>query len=176
MPGSMRPLGGASSRQFFSIQYVRQTYIRRFTKLLERAIIALKTEYRKSKGEPPRGVQGNGVQFFNRTAAVKRSAAHHAIGKSREGAQGDEAKSEDLPMDRVSLSSVSKKDMFRFRRMAARQFRRDVSAKNLIYPVFAVRVRIAVPNPPARQPALRSSEAGCARACTAGHLFRNGQE
>ena len=70
---------------------------------------------------------------------MKRSAAQHAIGGSREGAQGDEAKSEDLPMDRVSLSSVSKKDMFRFRRAAAKQFRRDVSAKNLIYPVFTVR-------------------------------------
>ena len=58
----------------------------------------------------------------------------------REGAQGDEAKSENLPADRVLLSSVSKKDMFRFRREAAAKYvLRDVSAKNLIYPVFYVR-------------------------------------
>ena len=61
-----------------------------------------------------------------------------------------ETESENLPMDRVLLSSVSKKDMFRFRRTAAKQLQRDVSAKNLIDPVFLSAVRLPHHHPPMR--------------------------
>ena len=61
-----------------------------------------------------------------------------------------EAESENLPMDRVLLSSVSKKDMFRFRRTASGQFQRDVSAKNLIDPVFLSAALFAASHPPMR--------------------------
>lgn len=98
----------------------------------------MKTEYRKSTGEPHRGAREWSANLQqDRCCEVERRA--DAIDEGREGARGTEAESENLPMDRVLLSSVSKKDMFRFRRTAARQFQRDVSAKNLIDPVFTVR-------------------------------------
>ena len=98
----------------------------------------MKTEYRKSTGEPHQGAREWSANLQqDRCCEVERRA--DAIDEGREGARGMEAESENLPMDRVLLSSVSKKDMFRFRRTAARQFQRDVSAKNLIDPVFTVR-------------------------------------
>ena len=102
----------------------------------------MKTEYRKSTGEPHRGAREWSANLQqDRCCEVERRA--DAIDDGREGARGMEAESENLPMDRVLLSSVSKKDMFRFRRTAARQFQRDVSAKNLIDPVFTVRSAFA---------------------------------
>ena len=127
----------------------------------------MKTEYRKSTGEPHRGAREWSANLQqDRCCEVERRA--DAIDEGREGARGMEAESENLPMDRVLLSSVSKKDMFRFRRTAARQFQRDVSAKNLIDPVFLSAVRLPHHIPRCGQPALRSSEAGCTWACIAG--------
>ena len=127
----------------------------------------MKTEYRKSTGEPHRGAREWSANLQqDRCCEVERRA--DAIDDGREGARGMEAESENLPMDRVLLSSVSKKDMFRFRRTAARQFQRDVSAKNLIDPVFLSAVRLPHHIPRCGQPALRSSEAGCTWACIAG--------
>lgn len=54
---------------------------RAFTSHGMRDIMIMKTEYRKSLGEPV-GVRGNGVRFSDRTAAVWWSCAHDAIGES----------------------------------------------------------------------------------------------
>ena len=86
---------------------------------------------------------GNGVKFSNRTAAVMRSTCAQAIGEGRrrvffnaeKARMGGDAESEDLPADRVLLLRSQRRVCSGFG-VYGEALARDISAKNLIYPVF----------------------------------------